>query len=169
MASKLGRGHCAVCAHAEHTQIDLDIAGGASLRAVGLRFGISRSSISRHRLNHLNPALVTVAKKRQASAKSAGSFLDRVQALIARTEALVSAAEKAGNMSQTVAAIRELRATVELWGKATGELNERPVTVINVETTVEWLDLRTVFMQALEPFPEARRAVADRLRLHNAA
>ena len=42
-----------------------------------------------------------------------------------------------------------------------GQLDERPV--INLTINPQWLSLRAVIVQTLEPFPDARIAVADAL------
>jgi len=54
-----------------------------------------------------------------------------------------------------------LRQQTELLAKLLGELNEQPQ--INVLVAPEWLQVRSVLLDALAPFPEARTAVASRL------
>lgn len=61
-------------------------------------------------------------------------------------------------------AARELRAGLELLGKATGELMpDGSVTVINLATSQEWLEVQRRLLDALAPFPEARIAVGRAL------
>lgn len=56
-----------------------------------------------------------------------------------------------------------LKGNLELLSKLTGELDERPqVTVL---TSPEWLELRSQLFEALAPYPDARAAAANRLRL----
>ena len=56
-----------------------------------------------------------------------------------------------------MAAIREARGNLELVGRVTKELDERPT--LNLWLSPEWLELRTTIVGALAPHPEARRAV----------
>ena len=58
--------------------------------------------------------------------------------------------------------MREARGNLELLAKLLGELDERPVT--NVMVSSEWVSVRTAMMEALSSHPEARVAVAERLK-----
>ena len=46
-----------VCSHREHAAIDLALARGVSVTAIGRRYKISTDSLYRHRANHLPPTL----------------------------------------------------------------------------------------------------------------
>ncbi|HZS09425.1 MAG TPA: hypothetical protein VFD58_31625 [Blastocatellia bacterium] len=50
---------------------------------------------------------------------------------------------------------------LELVAKLIGELNDQPQ--VNILIAPEWLTVRAALLGALTPFPEARRAVAERL------
>jgi len=78
---------------------------------------------------------------------------------------MFAAAAHEGKASQALAVLKELRSLLELLGKASGELNERPQVTINLQTSEEWLQMRSALLDALLPFPEARVAVADVLEL----
>ena len=52
---------------------------------------------------------------------------------------------------------------LELVAKLIGELNDQPQ--VNILIAPEWLTVRAALLSALAPFPEARRAVAERLLL----
>ena len=91
------------------------------------------------------------------------TLVEALRHLIRRAEALLGAAEAAGNTSAGLAGVRELRATLELLGRATGELSDRPALVINLVATAEWLSIRTTLLQVVSRHPEAQREVADAL------
>jgi hypothetical protein len=76
---------------------------------------------------------------------------------------MFTAAAGEGRTSQALAVVKELRACLELSGKATGELDTRPVTVVNLQTAPEWLAMRAVILSALMAYPEARAVVSGRL------
>jgi hypothetical protein len=159
-----GRGACSACAHPELAQIDIDLAGGASLRSVAARTGISRASLSRHHRNHRNQALASIAQVEVVAASGGRSAVSRVESILSRTEAILGAAEEAGNGAQALAAIAQLRPTVELLARLQGELNAAPAVVINLETSPDWLEMRTRMLRILASHPEALREVADALR-----
>ena len=81
---------------------------------------------------------------------------------IAQAETLYAAAED-GKSGQALTVLREIRALLELLGKATGELDTRPLTVVNLQTSPEWLAVRDVILSALMACPEARATVSGRL------
>jgi hypothetical protein len=75
---------------------------------------------------------------------------------------ILSKAEMSGDLRTALAAIRELRGTIELLARVTGELQE--TTQVNVLVSPEYLELRTIILRTLAPYPEARVAIASALR-----
>ncbi len=59
--------------------------------------------------------------------------------------------------------VKELRACLELSGRASGELNDRPQVTLNLMASPEWLAVRDVILSALMAYPEARATVSGRL------
>ena len=57
----------------------------------------------------------------------------------------------------------QLKGQTELLAKLLGELDERPQ--VNVLISPEWVNVRAALLAALLPYPEARLAVAGRLRV----
>lgn len=171
-----------MCDSEHKAEVEVALTSGEPIRAVAKRYGLGRMAISRHRDNHLSPAIAEVVEERQK--RGAAKLVDRLEGLVKRAERLMDHAEhghklvcpscKTGvvvsaNSTAALAAMRELRANLELLGKVTGELDSRPVTVINLATVPEWLRVRTAMMEELALFPEARLAVARRLRVVDAA
>jgi hypothetical protein len=74
---------------------------------------------------------------------------------------VLTKAENADDLRAAVAAIREARGCVELLGKLAGQLQDAPT--INVIMSSEWLVIQASVLQALEPHPDARLAVAHAL------
>jgi hypothetical protein len=56
---------------------------------------------------------------------------------------------------------REARGYVELMGKALDRIREAPQQQINILVMPEWVELRTLIITALEPYPDARQAVVN--------
>lgn len=59
---------------------------------------------------------------------------------------------------------REARGYVELMGKALDRIRDAPQTQITIINNPEWVELRTLIIGALDPFPEAKEAVVDAIR-----
>lgn len=155
----MSAAECKVCSHPDRAAIEAAITGGLSNTQAGIRWGMSKDSVRRHKDAHLSPALRAVAAGRESA--GAVKALDRLEALYAKASRVLDAAEAEGKASLSLAAIRELRGIVELLARVTGELDERPtVQVLNVAATPEWDALRGLVLAALRPYPDAGRAVA---------
>jgi hypothetical protein len=159
-----GRGKCAVCQHDQQDAINAAlVAGSPSLGKLAEQYGITKTSLIRHKASHLSPALARVQAERLE--KGATTVITRLERLVRLLEAVIYPAEKedSPNLSLALSAMREYRTTMELLAKVTGELDERPTTVVNIAASVEWIEVRSVVLRALRPHPVAMRAVADAL------
>jgi hypothetical protein len=104
--------------------------------------------------------LMALARDAERAAR-ADSLLDRIEALQSRTEAALVRAEQGDNPAHVFRGISEMRANLELIGEVTRELNRTPT--LNFCLSAEWLELRTLIVNALELHPEARDAVVAAL------
>jgi hypothetical protein len=150
---------CTVCKHPKRETIDRELVGGASNRSVASLNDVSEAAVRRHKANHLPAKLVMVEKA--AEMVEADNLLDQVGDLQRRALAILDKAEEVGGLRMALSAIREARGNLELLAKLLGELDERPV--VNALLSPEWLELRAVIVGALEPHPEALRAVVGAL------
>ncbi|MBI2389496.1 MAG: hypothetical protein HYV09_07860 [Deltaproteobacteria bacterium] len=149
---------CSVCDHAARDEIDRALISGEPFRNIAERFaGLTAASIHRHRHGHLTAA---VRHAREAEDVQRGAtLLDQVRALHARTLRLLAKAEAEDDAPTALRALREARAGLELLAKLLGELDTAPTVTVSLGT--EWASLRTAILRALEPFPDARSAVAQ--------
>ncbi len=149
---------CTICEHPQRQEIDNQLINGNSFRDIAGRFSLSRSSLSRHK-KHLSSGL-TKAKK-AAEISQADDLLAQVRDLQTRALNILDAAEGSGDLRTALGAIREARGNLELLGKLAGELQAGQV--VNVLVSPQWVTLRSVILESLEPVPEARLAVASAL------
>jgi tRNA(Phe) wybutosine-synthesizing methylase Tyw3 len=148
---------CTVCLHSEREAIDKALVAGEPVRSVASRYvPLKPSSMQRHKEDHL-PQTLSKAREARAVAR-ADDLLLHVKALQGKSISLLKAAEEEGDFRTALAGVREARACVELLAKLTGELESQPT--INLTISPQWVELRAVIVQALEPFPDARHAVA---------
>jgi transposase-like protein len=152
---------CSICAHPNRDDIDAALISGASYSAVSKQFGVGPESVRRHHDAHLSPALAAMEAAEQ-EAKQA-TLLDRIEGLITRAETLYNAASDDGKSAQALNVLREMRGLLELYGKASGEIDSRPQVTVNLMASPEWLVVRGVVFAALQNYPDARAAVAGRL------
>jgi hypothetical protein len=151
---------CTVCTHPDRTEIDEALVGGVSSAEIAGRYRtIGERAIRRHRTNHVPE---TLAKAHEAEEVArADSLLEQVRELQERALEILDKAEEAGELRTALGAIREARGNLELLARLLGELDERPT--VNLSISPEWLELRAVIVTALEPHPEALRAVVGAL------
>jgi hypothetical protein len=159
----MSRGRaCTICHHEARADIDDALVSGVPLRRIAATWPpVTMTSLQRHKQNHVSRALTAVHAERVE--QGAATLLDRVEHLITRTERLLEAAEGEGRVSTALAAVRELRSLLELLGKASGELDDRPQVTVNLLASPEWLAVRDALFGALATYPEARSLVAGRL------
>jgi hypothetical protein len=146
---------CTVCDHHQSHSIDEVLVTGAPYRSVAKRFELSESAVYRHQTEHLPVHLLKAREVREAA--RADDLLEQVRHLQTHALDILERAEKAGDLRIALAAISQARGNLELLGKLAGELDERPV--VNLNVSAEWLELRTVIVEALEPHPAAHGAV----------
>ena len=149
---------CTICAHPDHEAIDAAIVGGESLRAISHQYAVSHYAIQRHQ-SHVPD---TVAKAHEAGeVAEADRLLSIVRDLMQAAIGTITQAEHADELRTKLAAIREARETAKLLLEVNGKLQTAPT--FNIIMAPEWVEVRTVVLQALGPFPDARLAVAGAL------
>ncbi len=184
---------CSICSHSERLEIDRLLLGGEPYRNIAERFKLSIGSISRHREAHIGTDLRDVreakeqareealaqircdeleAIKEEISAEGAdtmaarletcASFLDQLKAVRDRAANLLDRAESSQDMKAAGTFLKELREQIRLMAELEGKISQQPqVTIIN---NPEWIELRTVIIQALDPYPEAKEALVNAIR-----
>ena len=121
---------CSICSHSEREAIDQQLVGGMSLRKLAEQTGTSSTALHRHKTDHLPAALV---KGKDAEEVAHGdSLLDQLQSLQSKALGILTKAESTGDFRSALGAIREVRSTLELIAKVTGELRDKGITVVPV-------------------------------------
>jgi hypothetical protein len=148
---------CQVCAHDERDAIDRTLVDGQTDTAIAASFRrLSADAVRRHRLSHLPKRLAKAHAV--AEVAHADALLEQVRALHRRALTILDHSEDAGDLRTALGGIREARGCLELLGRLEGELPAPSVVLLRDPA---WLALQTTILRALEPFPEARLAVAE--------
>jgi hypothetical protein len=149
---------CTICAHPNRAEIEGAIIRSEPYRRIASRFETSTTSLQRH-LPHVIQTLTKAKEAREAA--RADDLLQQLKALRNKAIGLLTKAEAAGDYRTALAGVREARGCLELLAEMEGELNRNPQ--INILVAPEWLTVRAAVIEALQPFPAARVAVAERL------
>jgi len=150
---------CTVCAHAEREAIDKLLIAGVALRDIAGRYGLSKSSLERHKANHV-PAALAQAKE-AAEVAQADDLLGELRKLQKITMGLLSQGYSAGDLRVAVAAVGQARANLELMAEITGELERRNLTQIAIVQSPAWQALRDGLIRGLLPIPGAVERVGE--------
>jgi hypothetical protein len=151
---------CTICSHPQRDEIDrLLVAADASNLGISSLFGVSESALRRHKSRHM-PAALARAHAAEVVA-NADDLLAHVGELHAKARDLLGKAETAGDLKTALQGVREARGCLELLGRLMGELQDGQT--INVLILPEWVSIRSVLVESLALYPEARTAVAGAL------
>lgn len=167
---------CVTCTHPKRYEIEKALVEGVPYRKLTKKYGPSSASLSRHRNDHLPAHLakaheaektkrVTKLEDHQAALaeQDTRQALDVVQQLRAINSACLEVLQKSrsdGKDSMSLKAVDRIHRQIELQAKLLGELQEQGPQV-NVLVAPEWHHIRVNVLQALNPYPEARQAVAE--------
>jgi hypothetical protein len=163
---------CQVCNSDKRAEVEEMCSRGVGRRLVGKRFGIPHDSVGRHWTKHV-PSSMKIARKTEwiapkenlnrlvvAEQDGALTYLRRIRAdlLVAFDQA-----KEAGHFASIASIARELRATLELTSRLTGELkaatDKSGPSAADISISREYLDLRSKLISALRRYPEAMAAV----------
>jgi hypothetical protein len=126
---------CKVCRHENVKEINKAIIEGATLQSLADKYGLHISSLSRHK-----PHIADVIRSASVicDAQEGASVLQRIDDLLQRANLLLDKAEDSGDVKTALIAIREVRGTLELLGKASGQLAPEKI-LIQVEPVINTL------------------------------
>jgi hypothetical protein len=146
---------CSICTHSERDAIEKAILAGQSNSSIASKYGMSVTSVRRHRDNHL-PEHLAKAKEAEQVTK-ADDLISDLQYLRDKAIMFLEKAEKAEDMRAAAPLISSAVKVIETLAEVRGELNRQ--AVINVTLSPVWIETRTVILTALQLYPEARQAV----------
>jgi transposase-like protein len=149
---------CTVCSHPEKEEIDRLLVRGDSIAGIARDFAVSEDALKRHFDNHVPKTLAASPSAKEIT--DADKLLFEIEEVKNRALRLLDKAENAqdtrvyGPPSQY---LKEFREYVRLMAELSGKLAAQPqITIINHP---QWIELRTVIIEALDPYPDAKAAV----------
>lgn len=143
----------------EKQKIDEDLIRGRTIRDIGRRYDIDKSAILRHKQNHLPAHLIKAEKKEERH--SANSLMEDISRLKKRAERIAEQAELKGDYRTALVGIRELTRIIEILARMQGEIQNQN---ISITLNAEWIELRTIILNTLDEFPEAKIKVAGAIK-----
>ena len=150
---------CTVCNHKDVDEINKRLISGESYRSIAKQFEASESAVYRHKESHI-PELLSKSNDIKEIV-NADSLLLKLQEEAVFVRDMRDSAKEGGDIELALKAVDRALKCIELYAKVQGLIQDQPT--INITLNAEWIELRSTIIQALQPFPEARRAVIDAL------
>jgi len=157
-----------------------------SYRTISNHFGYTESALKRHTSNHLAIDLAIVREAMQQAREDAlretherelaeikvgaaqtisgrleqaRSFFEQLKILRERAAMTLEKAEESEDPKTVLLSIRELRELIRIWAELEGRLANQPA--VNILINPQWVELRSMIIEALEPYPDAKEAVIN--------
>jgi hypothetical protein len=153
------------------------MAAGVSKRSIAERFSVSADAAFRHFRNHVSPAMkaASVVKALKPGVEleamlteESNGLLQHLQNIRGKLYHAFDASVEAGDRNATAILAGRLLENLRFLSELTGRLQKyatpNSVTNINIQSSPQFLNLQAHLIQALAPFPEARRAVVAAFR-----
>ena len=120
---------CSVCSHKDRNKIDSALtARSDSIETISKQYSVSVSALNRHMASgHLSQKVAKAVEAKQVT--EADTLLNQVRSLSNRALSILSRAEGTGDLRTACSAIREVRGTLELLLKVSGELKPNQTNV----------------------------------------
>ena len=172
--------HCSICDHEKVEEIDKQLLNGETFQTISNNFDVSAQALQRHKASDHILDLLTKSADAKEATRADNVFAEyrkaeeRIENLSKKTYDLLKKAESAKNHSACIGYIREARAQegelreqrkllAELEGRLQTQAQINVNTQINILQSAEWIKLRSQILQAIEPYPEAKRALISSL------
>lgn len=155
---------CSVCKRKDVEKINHDLFSGQYTQIqVAEKYKITPSTICRHKA-HTRTQLIQAG---EATPRDQMSAIQRVNELDKEADRILKNARKKGDNTTALRALKEMRELISLAARLNGELNQN-VIHNHLHISPEWAVLRGVILKALEPYPDARKALLTALQTNNA-
>jgi len=150
---------CTICTHPQRAAIEQALIAGQPIRAIAITYGVSRSSLTRHRDNHLPKALVQAHSAQEAA--RADRLIGYVVELRENAMRIFREAVNRGKLRTALDALRLCLDATGTLARLAGEMGDR--VEITFAESPEWAEIRRLILESLDPFPEAKAVLAAAL------
>jgi hypothetical protein len=146
---------CTVCAHDESHQINVALVHREPYRHIAAHYGVSTGALQRHSREHIPELLLKASQAIEVA--DADELLLKIEDLYREALGVLEAGKDDRDHRLVLSAIDRAGKQLETLAEMRGSLDRRPSFELHLHP--EWIELRTVIVQALDPHPEARDSV----------
>lgn len=154
---------CSICNNPRVEEINAQILDNQKLAEISRKFAVSADALQRHSDKCI--VKVLAASPSTEEVINGDVLLNQLKEVREKAVDLLDMAIDVADTKVYGAPsqyLREIREQIKLWAELEGRLASQPQ--INILVNPQWVELRTVIIKALEPYPEAREAVVHAIR-----
>ncbi len=151
---------CTVCSHEDVDEINKLLLSGTSFRDIAGQFDLSKTALARHKEGHI-PEMLSKSKDLK-EATNADSLFASVEEEAGFVREMRDAAKAEGDIELALKAVDRALKCIELYAKVEGLIREQPT--VNITLDAEWIELKSVIVSALKPYPDALEAVRNAIK-----
>lgn len=154
---------CSICKDPRIEEINSRIASQEKLADISRELAVSEDALSRHKEKCIIKSLA--ASPNTKDIIKGDNLLVQLQAARTSALALLDKAIAAGDTKvygPPSSYLSEIRQQIKLWAELEGKISSQPQ--INITLNLEWIELRSVILTALDPYPEAKAAMVRAIR-----
>ncbi len=118
---------CTICRHPERQEIEIALLKGEAYRTIADRTGTRKTSLLRHRREHLPAKLARAAEGKDTM--EGHELLDRLDALVRETQAILHEARGSKDNELALKAIARAEGQIELQARLLGQLRDTRLSV----------------------------------------
>jgi hypothetical protein len=152
---------CTICEHPRHDEIDRRARIEKDIAKIAKEFSLSYPALYRHiSANHHIREVTTIPTSSELATSE--DIYKEIEKWHSEAKDLQKTAKANGDIKTALLGLDKALRCLELMAKIHGQIPTGPqITIIN---NPEWVELRTLVIKALEPYPAAREAVVDAIR-----
>jgi len=151
---------CTVCNHKDIEEINKLLLCSGSYRDIARQFGLSKDALARHKEGHIPEVLSKSNDIKEIV--NADSLLLKLQEEAVFVREMRDSAKDGGDIELALKAVDRALKCIEIYAKVNGLIQDQPT--VNITLNAGWIELRTVIVQALDPYPQAKEAVVNAIR-----
>ena len=151
---------CKICTNKNCKEINKAILEGMPIQQIAAKYGVSYSSIRRHRDNHIPAKLAKAQEAREVT--QADDLMGDLLYFKQEALHLLDDAKACGDIRSAIASIDQARKIVETLAEVRGEINRS--NVVNVLVMPEFVEFREMIVHTLAPYPDAHKAVLKEIK-----
>lgn len=152
---------CSICEDPRRDEFDRRARIEDNIAKIAQDFALSYDALYRHvKANHHIREVTAIPTS--AELATSEDIYKEIEAWHTEAKDLQRTAKAGGDIKTALLGLEKALKCLELMLKIHGQISDAPqITIIN---NPEWVELRTVIIQALDDFPEAKGAVINAIR-----